>query len=114
MRKHEEDDLQEAFTTWIRMQHPTVCAFAIPNGGKRNLREAMRFKRQGVLPGVPDYFIAKQKDGCPGLFIEFKSKKGKTTAKQNLLISLLIDAGYKVIVLKDLHEAIQVVNDYLK
>lgn len=39
----------------------------IPNGGKRNAREAGRLKRMGVRAGVPDYFLHVVKVPRPGI-----------------------------------------------
>jgi hypothetical protein len=61
-----EDAEQSALFTWARMEsHPALppgkfiddFLFAIPNGGKRNIREAARFKAQGVKKGVSDVFL---------------------------------------------------------
>lgn len=34
-----------------------IWLFHIPNGGKRNIVEASKFKQMGTCPGVPDYEI---------------------------------------------------------
>ena len=49
---------------------------AIPNGGARNAREAMKMKREGVKSGVCDLFIPVPKRGFHGLYIEMKRVKG--------------------------------------
>jgi hypothetical protein len=73
-----ESQLQRAFFQWQRLAYPDYYyqCFAIPNGGKRNLREAVRLKAEGVCPGVADVFVAipfkHLGTTWHGLFIEFK------------------------------------------
>jgi hypothetical protein len=55
--RHEESRLQRACVQWFRLQYPAHTLFAIPNGGKRNAREAGILKAEGVLPGVADLFL---------------------------------------------------------
>lgn len=50
---------------------------AVPNGGKRNPREAALLKAEGVQPGVPDWLCFVNSGMCSGLAIEFKSPTGK-------------------------------------
>jgi len=56
-RNYPEDDLQRAVIKYIRLQYPHLLCFAVPNGGKRNPREAARLKSQGVLAGVSDILL---------------------------------------------------------
>lgn len=48
---------------------------AIPNGGKRNLREARRLKGMGVRAGVSDIFLPIPNDTYPGMWIELKKPR---------------------------------------
>ena len=51
---------------------------AVPNGGKRNPREAALLKAEGVQPGVPDWLCFVTRGYLRnGLAIEFKSPTGK-------------------------------------
>jgi hypothetical protein len=56
--RHQEDDEQVTVFEWARLMEPQypmlALLHAIPNGGRRELLEATRFKRQGVKAGVPD------------------------------------------------------------
>jgi len=56
--------------------------FAIPNGGKRNVIEAMNLKRQGVLSGAWDLLLTIPKKGHSGLFIEMKVGYNQLTVNQ--------------------------------
>lgn len=53
--------------------------FAVPNGGKRNKREARRLKEEGVREGVSDLCILTPppaSPGAPGAFLEMKRERG--------------------------------------
>lgn len=88
MRRHPEDDLQEATARWCRLQiHKDVLYWHTPNGGRRTPQEAARFKAFGVLPGVPDWiFIWSAEHDSPAsiLFIELKSPVGRLSDEQRL------------------------------
>ena len=80
-----ESDEQIAFVAWFRITYPGELIFAIPNGGSRQKREAMKMKLEGVTAGVPDLFIPGMK-----LFIEMKRQDGGTVSKdqKNVMASL--------------------------
>lgn len=77
---HIEDNEQICLMEWAAAQSvkfPELSLiFHIPNGGKRNAREAARFKRMGVKADVPDLFLPVPRGDCHGLFIEMKAPKG--------------------------------------
>lgn len=62
---------QVHFVSRFRKGFPGVRIFAIPNGGKRGLREAARLKLDGVSAGVPDLYVPEWR-----LWIEMKRSKG--------------------------------------
>jgi len=84
MKKHLEDDIQAACITWFDYQYPKLSKllFHIPNGGKRNIREAARLKKQGVRSGVSDLILLIPKGIFHSLCIEMKSESGKLTDNQ--------------------------------
>lgn len=103
----EEDSLQIACVHWFKIQYPKLILFHIPNGGSRSVRinpktgkkyspEAQRFKRMGMLNGVPDLFLSEPFGGFHGLYIEMKSKTGKASNDQKEVQDRLRDRGYKV------------------
>ena len=102
--RHLESQLQQACIKWLRLQYPKVVAFAIPNGGKRNAREAARMKSEGVLAGVPDLFIAAPRGVHAGLFIELKAGKGRMSEAQTIMRDRLNDAGYCTALCRTLEE----------
>jgi len=115
MNNHEAK-LQEACVRYFRYQYPKLkdLYFAIPNGGSRHKLEAANLKRQGVLAGVPDTFLALAKGKYHGLWIEFKHGKNRLTSNQINVLSALIDEGYKTAVVYTFDEFVQTINIYLE
>ena len=57
-RRHPEDDLQMQAARFLEQALPSDAVwFHVPNGGKRNRREAARFKAMGVKAGVLDIAV---------------------------------------------------------
>lgn len=68
--------------------------FAIPNGGKRDIKTAKRLHREGVTPGIPDLYIPAW-----GIWIEMKRQQGgRTSPDQDAMIEHLEGVGHRVIV----------------
>jgi len=84
--KQTESQHQRALFEWIRTKQVRddrySKIFAIPNGGKRDIRTAANLKREGVLSGVWDIFIPMPNYKLCGLWIEMKAGKNKLTANQ--------------------------------
>ena len=98
----------------VRLVYPDVLIFAIPNGGYRRLREAVRLKAEGVLAGIPDLFIAEPQGVYHGLFIEMKRSKGaNTSAVQQKRLDELMARGYACIISKGAHYAMDAIDRYL-
>ncbi len=107
---------QQRLVLKIRWLLPNLQFFAIPNGGKRNPREARKLVLEGVEAGCPDLFVAKPSKGFHGLFIELKRAKkslSKTSIKQIEKHKALRKAGYAVHVCYGATEAYSVIQEYL-
>lgn len=102
---------QEAFVCYCDARG--IPVFHIPNGGRRNAREAAHLKRLGVRPGVPDLFVPIPSSGMHGLFIEMKSKSGRTTELQQGWLRLLADSGYGAVVCHGADEAVRALGSYM-
>jgi hypothetical protein len=66
----------------------------VPNGGTRNIREAVELKAQGVKAGVPDlalFYAVRQYHGC---FIEMKVRPNKVSEVQIEWLNNLVSNGY--------------------
>lgn len=68
---------ESAFQTNVvrGLRNAGFYVFAVPNGGSRNLREAVHLKAQGVLAGVADLVICLPKGKVH--FVELKNLSGK-------------------------------------
>lgn len=101
---------------WFRLQYKDYAnyLFSIPNGGKRHIIEAVKFKRSGVISGVPDLFLMIPKNGFHGLFIEMKIQGGKLQPNQKEFLKLANALEYKAVVCYGFEEAKKVISDYLK
>ena len=111
---HPESELQRACVRWFRLQYPGVLFFHIPNGGKRNAREAARFKAEGVVPGIPDLFLAEARHGFHGLFIEMKAGKNRPTPEQADAMQMLSASGYLCAVCYTFEAFKELTDNYLK
>lgn len=126
--EHQE---QAELFRWSRSQIKTIPAlrmlFAIPNGaklpygknrnGQRFSKEAMKLKKEGLEPGVPDTFLAYPAAGKYGLFIEMKrAKKSLSTTSPEQLAwhSALSAMGYRVEVCYGWEAARDVILNYLE
>ena len=85
----------------------------IPNGGKRNEKEAAHLKRQGVKAGVPDLCLPVARGGYHGLYIELKLQSNKPTEKQLAFINELNKQGYKAVVCYGWETAQETIENYL-
>ena len=82
-KKHFYEDA-ESRALWQAAQHTVELRdhlFHIPNGGKRNKREAARMKGMGVRAGVHDYMLPIARGMYHGLWIELKPHKVVLSAK---------------------------------
>lgn len=113
--KHDEAVQQRLFIKRVRLDPRTkhLPIFAIPNGGKRGKREATLMKAEGVLAGVPDIFVAEGRHDCGGLFLEFKSAKGRQSPAQKAMEVNLLRQGYSVELVRSAEEAWGELMDYL-
>ena len=116
--KFDESKTQQACIKWFRYHFTKHVICSIPNGAvlsgdkMQRIRQWKRLQSEGALPGMPDVFIAMRNDKCNGLFIEFKSEKGKLTETQKAIHALLINAGYCVKICRTLDEFISIIKTY--
>lgn len=112
-----EADQQEALFRWAQFRAATMpelnLLYHIPNGGKRNAKEAAHLKRQGVKPGVPDLCLPVARGKYHGLYIEMKAGDNKPTGKQEEWLSDLSAQGYAVSVCWSHEEAEKAIETYM-
>lgn len=114
---HYEDDESKALWDWA--QYNKVLReylHHVPNGGKRNAREAARMKAMGVRKGVHDYHLPVPRGGFHGLWIELKAtppNHARTTPEQKEWESKMRSQGYAAFVCRGWITAKQVIEWYL-
>ncbi len=107
-----EDQEQIKLVTWMTKQG--IKFYAIPNGGKRGMAEAIKFKRCGVISGVPDLCIPIPSGSYHGLYIELKRQKGGILSiTQREWLSYLREKGYYAEVAHGFEEAKEIITHYL-
>ena len=132
--KKEEHLIQVAVFQWINLmkkRYPALYnAYAIPNGGSRNEREAANLKAEGVRAGVPDVFLSYPSKDFHGLYIEHKTGKGKLSKDKPIYIKntkivrriregqetwfdRLQKSGYRCEVSRSIDQSVGLFKDYL-
>lgn len=103
---------------WIayaRNTYPQLdLLYHIPNGGKRNQKEAFNLKRQGVRAGVPDLCLPVARGKFHALYIELKVGKNTATQKQKAWIKKLEKQGNLALVCYGWEEASKVLLNYIR
>lgn len=91
-----EQGHQTALFVWAQQSNiqELKWLFHIPNGGKRDKREAGRLKAAGVKPGVFDLFLPVARGGYHGLWVEMKRKGGYASDDQVQFDHGMTSAGY--------------------
>lgn len=100
-----EDRIQKAVVDYFRIQHPEYIVFAIPNGGSRNVREAAKLRRCGVLAGIPDLCVLTPEKP---IFIEIKTEGGRLQQSQKDLHPKMEALGYPVAVCRSIDDVKEV------
>jgi len=113
--KHLESELQIACVRWFDYQYPKykLNLFSIPNEGARTPQNGARMKAMGRRAGTADMFLAVPKLLCHGLFIEFKTSKGKQTPVQIAFQNCVIWEGYNYQIITSFDEFKSLIETYL-
>ena len=107
-------EVQEQIAAAVWMTNQNIIFYHVPNGGYRDYREAAKFKRMGVKPGVPDICIPIARKGFHGLYIELKRVSGGSLSEtQRFWLEELKKQGYDVFIAKGANELINYVKNYL-
>ncbi|UHG91784.1 VRR-NUC domain-containing protein [Spirosoma oryzicola] len=119
-----EHDLQCEVVFDFDKDYPTYegLLFAIPNGaklpyktvkGKRVCPEAIKLKKEGMRPGVPDLCLPVPKGRYHGLFVEMKYGDNKPSTEQVFWMQRLTKLGYCCKVCYTRQEARHIFKTYL-
>lgn len=113
----EESNLQINCFKYFRYQYPHLAKlfFAIPNGGRRNAREAARMKAEGVTAGVADaILLAPSSNGeYNSLCIEFKTEKGRQSDAQKEFQKDAESQGNKYDIVRNFDDFVFCIKNYL-
>jgi len=114
--KRNESILQQNCVKWFRYRYPKLSSLliAVPNGGFRNIREAVKLKSEGVVPGVADLLLLIPSRGFSCLGIEMKFGSGKQTENQSTWQNDFEKAGNKYIVCNSFDQFVNEITDYLE
>lgn len=114
--RHLEDNLQASCFQYFSYQFPELrgILFACPNGGYRNIKEAARLKKAGVVPGVADAILLKSNGKFNSLCIEFKAgDKGKQSDLQKSWQELAEKHGNKYVICRSFDQFRDEIQSYL-
>lgn len=88
-----EHNHQAIVVAWFRSKYRDALIFAVPNGGNRNMIEAARLKKEGVLAGIPDLVVISKNKV---FFIEMKNEAGRLSATQKTIHEKINRLGFAV------------------
>ncbi len=109
-----EHALQVECLRWLRLEHPDVLCYAIPNGAYTTKTTARKLVAEGVVHGIPDLCIPIPHNGFSALYIEMKNgKAGRLSDHQKAIIPRLQAYGNKVTVCRTMEEFRNEVDAYL-
>ncbi|TDO21910.1 VRR-NUC domain-containing protein [Pedobacter duraquae] len=110
----EEDKFQEECVKWLQLQYKKLLYHHSPNGGKRDPREAAKFKRMGTRSGCPDLMFYKRSGNYVGLATELKRGKNTATDNQEDFMAELRKEGWLCVTIWTMDVFMKTVNDYMR
>lgn len=99
-----EDKIQQECVMWFRntygLNHhtPKLLMFSVPNSGQ-NVKEQLKKKAVGLLPGVADTIIVMPNKT---IYCEFKDDKGIQSPAQKIFESDVIALGHEYWIIRSL------------
>ena len=111
---YSEDHEQKQLIQWCRTDPRLQFIFHIPNENTAGIKWGIRNRQLGVKSGVPDLMLPIPSKGYHGLFIEMKTRNGKTSENQDRWIEALNRFGYLAVVCHGWEEAKECLLNYLQ
>lgn len=113
--QHRESNLQIACFQYFRLAYPafTKLFFAVPNGGRRNAREAAIMKTEGVTAGVADAILLIPNKDFHALCIEFKTDTGRQSEHQKQFQTAVERQGYRYEIVRNFDSFKKLLDEYL-
>jgi len=122
--KHEESNEQITVVSWFRAQYPkkwrhlqaSINGKAFSGAKLQPMVKAVFAKKEGMVEGASDLFLAIPRHGFHGLYIEMKtlSKTSKASKEQLDFGDDMIYEGYLFVVCKGAEAAITAIKSYLE
>jgi len=117
-RNDEEHRIQSGIIRCLRPLPECEWLHAIPNGGKRAMKTAVKLKKEGVKAGIHDLFLpwVVWLDGrilYPGMYMEVKAGKNRLTPEQKEFKIYAEKQGYKCVTVWSVQEGVDAVLLYL-
>jgi VRR-NUC domain len=116
-KKLNEYDESVILMKWVRAHQKTYpelnLFYHIPNGEKRSIITAVKLKKMGVLPGIPDYHLPVARRGFHSLYIELKSETGRVSDTQQKLHLELVRRNNVVVIAFGAQDAIHYLEKYI-
>ena len=103
-----ESALQQQIFNWynnnycLKNMTKRGLMFSIPNGGTRNIMEAMTLKATGLLKGASDLVVILPNGKL--IFVELKQPKGVQSPEQKDFENRVILLGFEYHIIKSLDE----------
>lgn len=106
-----EHSLQVFTVNYLRW-HDVFC-FAVPNGGRRDIKTGAMLKKEGVLAGVADLIILLPRGEI--IFVELKNgKKGTQSESQKQFQKKVESLGFTYLVWRETQDCVDFVNGLKK
>jgi len=100
----QESILQQMTCEYLSLNN--IFYFSIPNEHWNISFAALNaLKKRGMVPGMPDLAILKNQKIY---FLEFKSKNGKLSKNQQIIIDYLIAHNYEVAIVKNFDSSMEI------
>lgn len=95
----------------LKTHNPRGICFAVPNGGTRNIREAVALKNTGLLSGVSDMIFIMPNGKI--LFIEVKIDNGRQSDTQIDFQNRIEALGHDYFICRSLEQFKFIISGYL-
>jgi hypothetical protein len=110
-----EHDEQVALIEWSKYVPECKWLFAVPNGARTSMLQAVRLKREGLKSGIADIMLPIGRRGFHGLWIEMKAADRPSLVSNNQrdFLKAMNEEGYHAVVCMGAEQAISVIEWYI-
>lgn len=114
--RQEEHRIQSACVRWFAREYQEFdgLLFAVPNGGRRDLRTGAMLREEGVRAGVSDLLLLVPTVRYHALCIEMKTQCGRQHPSQRKWQQAVEAEGYKYVLCRSLEDFIREVSSYMR